>query len=97
MTSKDRLALLCTAGDFLQIFKLIYSVFEPSREIHPRQTPDSANHGVPAQANEELSCSFCRQGSDALLGRVKWPVMSSCRKSAAEVFLSNTGPRESKL
>ena len=48
MTSMDRLSLpLRAAGDFLHIFKLIYSIFCSPREIHPRQTPDSARHGVP--------------------------------------------------
>lgn len=36
-------------------------------------------------------------GSDTSPGRVRWPVRSSRSKSAAEGFLSNTGPWESQL
>lgn len=46
-TSMNRHSLpLHAAGDFIHIFKLIYSIFCSPREIHPRQTPDSARHGV---------------------------------------------------
>lgn len=64
LSSRDEPSLPpCAAGDFIPIFKLIFSICCCSGEIHPGK-PGPARHGVPHRGQRGILTLLWQMGSD---------------------------------